>query len=217
MTLNELWLDNRPIYNRLPGVNGGYKTDVVAWLTAFWDEETIKALLDVEDFDRQVDPDLCDEQYLDFLAGLFGWSGIYWNSSWPTPTKRTLLSRSFDKIWINKGSRETLTFIITAFGIPNLIIEGTSFIIGQSEVGDQLGDIAWEYVIYLPTRYFRSPTEILVRQLDKLFSPVWTDGTLIFDDQYFGTVDILATGEDTLTATGTEFGAIAVDGSVLTS
>lgn len=188
--LNDVWRNSRPIRDRLPGTNGGYQNEVCEWFTAYWDDEVVALLDYLDNFD--VNPGTCEARFLDWLAAMFGFSGVYYNTTWPESTKRALLARAFDLIWPNKGSSMVLSYVITSFGIPVVITEGTAFILGTSEVGDSLGDIAWTYTIYLPTRYFRSPTEVLVRELDRLYSPAWCKGEVVFDDTYFRSVDAIA-------------------------
>lgn len=207
MILNDVWSNGTPIYDRLPGINGGYKNDVSQWLTIYFDENIINLNALMDNFNEQLDPETCDAKYLDYLAGLFGWSGEYWSTTYPEQTKRALLANSFSLIWPQKGSKNVLAFVITAFGIPNVIQEGDSFIIGVDEVGDELGEIAWTYRIILPSQYFKSPEEALVRKLNALFGPIWCASDIIFDDNYFGTFDIIGN----TTPVPDEYGAINVN------
>lgn len=192
MSTFDAWRDGRPVFNRLPGVNGGYSDNEVAdWLTRYWDELLTTLSLGVDDVPRQIDPLTCDVFWLDFLAIPTGWVGLYWDTTWPESAKRLLLAASLDFIWPRKGTREVLSFVLNALAIEHVIQEGESFLIGRNEVGDALGEVAWDYTIVLPTRYQNTPVEREARRIDSLFGPLWCSKRLVFSDDLFRTLEVV--------------------------
>jgi hypothetical protein len=152
MTFNPVYsrwyIDENPVSGLLPGVNGGYsENDVTRWLTSPWDSLYLKVRDDIDNFSQQLNPETCDEEYLDFLAGLCGFTGVYWDRNWDVGAKRKLLTRSQDLIWRYKGSSIVLSYVLNAFNIKHLLQQGESFIIGIDEVGDEIGVVAWDYKI----------------------------------------------------------------------
>jgi len=184
MQTSEAWASGRPIFSRLPDV---YKDNLIAdYLTAYFDKLLIETKAKVDDLPRQLNPITCDENWLDFLAPLCGFTGEYWEKAWKVNAKRLLLSNSYQNIWSNKGSKTALSTVLTCFGINHVITNRGDFILGASQVGVQtLGTTAWEYVIYLPTIYRDREEYKLTKKLDKLFGPLWCDREIIFDDKYF--------------------------------
>lgn len=177
------WATGRPIYSRLPDC---YKENPVAdWLTAYFDDLLIETKAKVDDLPRQLNPLECDVKWLDFLAPLCGFTGEYWEQSYPVSAKRLLLDNAYKIIWVNKGSRTALSTVLTCFGIQHLITNRGDFILGSSKTGDPLGTTAWEYQIFLPTIYRGTSTVQLVEKLDKLYSPLWCDREIIFNNLYF--------------------------------
>lgn len=196
MTIAESWRSRRPIFNRLPGINGRYSESAVAdHLTAFWDDLLINTRFLMEDMgERQIDPLACDAAWLDFLAPLLGWDANHWNTQWITSGKRILLANSFrgEKIWQNKGTGRILSFVLSAVGLKNIVIEDSDFIIGTSTVGDGVGSDPWSYTIYLPIEYRNTAQEREVLRIDELFSPAYCENTVIFDAELFKVYEYLA-------------------------
>ncbi|MBD2452240.1 hypothetical protein H6G76_35105 [Nostoc sp. FACHB-152] len=172
-TTYQAWQTGRPIFSRLPEV---YQENPVAdWLTEYWDELLTQNKAKIDDLPRNLDPTTCDENWLDFLAPLCGFTGEYWDKSWKTSSKRLLLANSYTLIWKNKGSREVLSFVLNALGIEHEIWTGSSFILGVSQVSiDKLGSGAWQYKVLLPSRYAQEGYEFkLARKINRLFGPLW--------------------------------------------
>lgn len=186
VTTAERWSSGRPVYSSLPGVNESYQTAVADWLTASPDSVLARSKFGlIDDGARQVDPLRCDARWLDLLAPLCGWHG-YWDASWPESSKRQLLANSYTKIWPYHGTASALSFVLTALGISHVITQGESFIIGRSEIGDEIGEVAWQYDVILPTSLYNSPQEILAKRINRLFGPAWCESSILFDDDYFG-------------------------------
>lgn len=166
----------KPIYSRMPSEQEGssyqdYKA--TEWLLSYWDQSFVDSLLKCEDLTRQFDPLFCDPDYLDFLAPLCGWTPPYWDSAYPVQSKRFLLSQSYSLIWSNKGSREVLSFVLTALEIEHKILIPGSFILGTSQVSmDQLGSGEWEFDLVLPRKYIFNGKEFkLAKKICILFVP----------------------------------------------
>ena len=200
MTTAERWAGGRPVREALPGMNEAYQTQVGDWLTEFSDSVLIRSkFIVVDDGERQVDPLSCDVLWLDLLAPLCGWYG-YWDESWPETSKRQLLANSYTKVWPYHGTSGTLSFVLNTLGITHVITQGESFIIGRNEVGDALGEIAWQYDIVLPTSLFQSDEARLARRINRLFGPLWTKSQIIFDDSYFSETGFPLFGDGLLLA-----------------
>jgi len=188
----EAWRTGRPILNNLPGINGGYSdNDLSDWLTDYWDNLVVRLKVGVDDVPRQIDPLTCDERWLDFIAIVTGWVGLYWDVTWPVAAKRTLLANSLDFIWPEKGSSGVLSFVLTALSITHEIQQGESFIIGRNEVGDELGEIAWDYTIVLPTAYQNTPVAQEAARINDLFGPLWCSSRIVHDDALFRTLEVV--------------------------
>jgi hypothetical protein len=144
-------------------------------LTAYWDELLISLKTKVDDLPRQLNPLLCDANWLDFLAPLCGFTDEYWDSTWKASSKRLLLANSYTLIWRDKGSKEVLSFILNALEISHDIWTGSSFILGTSRVGiNSLGVAAWDYKILLPSQYNLDGYEFkLANKVNRLFGPLW--------------------------------------------
>lgn len=182
MNTYQAWIvDKAPIFSRLPEC---YKDNLVTgYLTSFWDELLISTKAKVDDIPRQLNPLTCDANWLDFLAPLCGFTGVYWDKNWQDKHKRSLLNYSYTKIWSNKGSREALSTVLFCFEIPHEIAGRGDFIFGQSKLGeDPLGKAGWEYTVYLKTIYRDTPQVELVKRLIKLFGPCWCKANIKFDD-----------------------------------
>lgn len=191
------WAKERPIYGRLPGLNGGYTNNEVAdWLTTWPDQELIQARETAESIPTEYDPLLCDEIWLDYLSQLTGFRGKYWDVSWPVPTKRQLINASLDFLWARRGSTESLSFFLSSLGVLHIIRPKGSFILGESRLGDELGSVGFEFVVIAPNRYFGSPEEKIIRLGIELYTPCWCVSEIIYDDTYFSPLELLGIGDD---------------------
>jgi hypothetical protein len=182
MSAYEAWVvEKRPIYHRLPEC---YKDNPIAdWLTQYWDALLIEVKEKIDDLPKQLDPQTCDEEWLDFLAPLCGFYGDYWDRQWTLPAKRTLINNSYTLIWKNKGSRDVLSFVLDTLGIEHKIWVGQSFVLGVSQVSiDRLGNAAWEYKILLPDKYASDGKEFkLARKINKLFGCLWCRSEVVYE------------------------------------
>ncbi|UKO99354.1 phage tail protein [Nostoc sp. UHCC 0870] len=199
MQTQEAWASNRPIYSRLPEI---YKENKVAdCLTIHFDELLTETKAKVDDIPRQLNPQTCDPIWLDFLAPLCGFTGEYWDRGWTTLAKRRLLTYSYQYIWSNKGSQDTLSLVLNCFSIRHVILSEGDFILGTSQVGDILGSTPWEYTIYLPTAYIGNYKVKLTEKLNRLFGPCWCKSQIKFEDKYFKDLTVIGMSEDTVLGT----------------
>lgn len=209
MDTYKAWIvEKRPIYSRLP--DAYHDNQVANWLTDYWDELLVNLKEKIDDLPRQLNPMLCDEVWLDFLAPLCGFTSDYWDISWSVESKRILLANSYSFIWKNKGTKLVLSFILNTLGIDHEIWQGSDFILGSSQVSiDRLGDAAWEYKILLPAYYSSDGYEFqLARRINNLFGCIWCKSEVRYKSEiitelfnYVGDVDnqtILAVDDETL-------------------
>lgn len=188
MAVKEVWGSGIPILGRLPGINGKYSdNDVAKYLTAYWDELLVQTKGKVDDLYRQLDPLTCDEEWLDFLGFISGFSEGYSLSNYPVEAKRLMISRAFDLIWPNKGSKAVLEFILDALEINHSLWAGENFLAGITELPATLGGNEWRYYIRLPLIYLPNSDEFLRVELVKdLYGPVYADGGVCYDQFYAG-------------------------------
>ncbi|MBD2515181.1 hypothetical protein H6G93_09205 [Nostoc sp. FACHB-973] len=175
----EAWASGRPIFYRLPEVY--QENEITDWLTYYWDELLINSKLKVDDLPRQLNPEICDANWLDFLAPLCGFTGEYWDKDWSTNSKRILLKNSYSNIWPNKGTRQVLSLVLNALDIEHIIWSGSNFVLGVSQVSvDPLGSTGWTYKILLPLKYQPNGYEFkLARKINKLFGNLWCESEVV--------------------------------------
>jgi phage tail-like protein len=181
MNTKEAWQSGRPIFSRLPNI---YKENPLADnLVIYWEDVLVDAKNIVDDLPRQLNPLLCDANWLDFLASLCGFTGDYWDKEWAEESKRVLLANSYSFIWPNKGSRQALSFILNALFIEHKIYVEGAWVIGTSQLGiDQLGSSNWTYQILLPLKYNLEGVEFsLANKINRLYGPLWCKSEVIHD------------------------------------
>ena len=114
----------RPVYGKLPGVEGAYNNpdepDTPArWLTSGSDDLLSGTKHTLDNFYRTyLDPDTCYPLNLDWLAQHLGFVGGLWNLEWPNATKRLLLRNAHvnavsGSMWTQDSSLDTLRRIDT--------------------------------------------------------------------------------------------------------
>ncbi len=114
----------RPVYGRLPGIEGAYNNlDVedspAKWLTAGADDllSGTKHILDTF-YRTYLDPETCYPLNLDWIAQHLGFVGGLWNLEWSNSTKRLLLRNAHvnavsGSIWTRDPELDTLRRIDT--------------------------------------------------------------------------------------------------------
>ena len=181
------WSSGRPIFNRLPVP---YQNSSPAnWFTEPWDKVLIDTKLQGDDFyTNYLNPSTALESVLDWLAQFCGFTGEYWDSSWPVSIKRTLIQESYQRIWPQKGSRELLEWLISTFSLQAAVYIPGEFLAGVSRAGDTLGsDTGLVYYIRLPLLYPRTSTEWLtVENINQLYGPVYAKSRVMYELFYAG-------------------------------
>lgn len=204
MQTYEAWVvERRPVFARLPGINGGYTDNSPTdWLTDYWDGLLLELKAKAEEAaGRQMNPLTCDPEWLDYLAPLAGFDANHWQIKWSEQTKRTLISNAFTLIWKDKGSREVLSLVLGAVGLRHEVIVQGDFLVGISEVGDPIGELPWDYTIFLPPEYQYREEEQLAQWVNERFGPCWCRSRIVFDPERFQRFDLLEAATDTALAT----------------
>jgi hypothetical protein len=117
---------SRPVYNRLPGVEGAYNREgedtAAKWLTSGTDDLLSGSKLSIDRFYRNtLNPDTCYPLNLDWLAQHFGFIGGLWNIEWPSDVKRKILKNAHvnmleeDSLWTRDQEADTLRSIDKSF------------------------------------------------------------------------------------------------------
>lgn len=184
----EAWAEGRPIFERLPEA---YRDDeIAAWLVGGADDylTQLRAKIDISTL---FNPLQCPADWLDYLATLTGFYGPYWDAQWPESGKRILINSAFTKVWPNAGTVECLSFILEALGIPNRVRVAGAFLIGISEVGDDIGYNPWSYEIQLHPSARGTTQENIARRVNQLWGPCWCSSSIIFDERIIELVPVL--------------------------
>lgn len=190
MQTAEAWRSGRPIYSRLPGVNGQYQDElggtIAEWLTAHSDLTLVQTKTKILDLPRQLNPNTCDESFLDFLAILNGFTGEYWDTKWTTTQKRSILTEA-NWIWENKGSKMVLEYLFNVFAIESTIWEAAGFYAGVTLLPATIGEPDFRYMVTLPLKYLRNSPEFkLAEKLNNLFGPVVCESRACYVKFYAG-------------------------------
>ena len=190
------WENNAPIYGRLPGESEAYRKGednaeepVAQWLTTPWDALLCETRDKVNSFYQDfLNPLTAKPEHLDWLSGLCGYTSEYSLVEYPEAIKRQLIARAFDYVWINKGTKNLLEYlIIQSFQVDAEIYLLGNFIADVSVVGDTLGGEAFEYYIRLPLKYLRtSKTWQLTERLNRLYGPIYCHSQVLYDRFYAG-------------------------------
>jgi hypothetical protein len=192
------WDTGRPILHRLPGQNEGYDHEdptsspyppVSDWLTQFWDELLIQTKEKFESFHANyLDPVTALPENLDWLAQMCGFTGAYWDASWPDATKRKLIAQSYLFIWPYKGTRAVLEFMYgEAFGLNARIYILGEFLAGVTQVPAAVGGETLRFYVRVPLLYLRtSPDWGLTDRLRRLYSPAYVDSSVVYERFYAG-------------------------------
>ena len=192
------WDESKPIYNRLPGDNEGYRRDqnsgdydptedVALWLTTPWDELLVETKGKVDSFyDNYLNPQTALPEYLDWLAQLCGLTGPYWDSQWDVSVKRTLIANSYSYIWQNKGTRELFEWLFTVFALDAAILVIGDFLFDVTILDAPIGGGNLKYYIVTKLVYLRTSAQwALLEKLNALFGPVFCESRVIYEQFYF--------------------------------
>ncbi len=198
------WNTGKPIHDRLPGENEGYRKDeswsgynptidppIARWLTEPWDGLLIEVKTKTENvYATHLNPLTAQPENLDWLAQLCGFTGEYWDVSWSVAVKRQLIAQSLVDIWENKGSRVLLEWLIQLFGLQARIYLLGEFLADINKAGDVLGGEALHYWLLVKLNYLRTSDEWkLLEKLNRLYSPVYCDSAVVYE-QFFADFSI---------------------------
>lgn len=162
------WSENQPLTKRLP-YEGYQDNDDVLAFTAYWDDLLVNCKTEIESIGEKLNPETTTEDWLDYLAPLYGFVGEYWQSkSWSVPVKRLFLQHSW-QIWQSRGTLEILQMIVSWF-VPEsnfTIWTPKSFIAGQTPLNAELGlpRFIYHIVLFYGSQEF---SDDLIRQLNKV-------------------------------------------------
>ena len=187
--------NTHPVTSLLPGENEAYTGNAIARsLTAPWDIYTASLVSALSNFyARSLDPKTCDAAYLDWLAQWAGYTGPYWDASWPESAKRALIAEAYTRVWPTKGSQDLLLWLFDLFEIDfQLISSSLPFRADVSRAGDRVGGPSSIFHVLLPMTYSRLGKWVTARQLLALFTPIWIPFTVSYEESR---ADIMRAGE----------------------
>jgi hypothetical protein len=189
MLTYEAWVTNaRPIYARLPRVKYYIENpeNPSNWLTRWFDELLIKTKATIDDLPRQLNAATCDADWLDFVAALSGFTGEYWEKAWPVAAKR-IIAQNADRIWSNKGTKDILELILSAFNLQAEVYVTGGFYAGVTQLPGLLGSPTYQYFIYVPIVYLRTGREFrLIQKINRLFGPVFCESRVAYKGWFAG-------------------------------
>jgi hypothetical protein len=195
------WDTGRPIHDRLPGENEGYRKDeewgghdpienppIARWLTTPWDELLMEWKTYIDDIPKNyLDPATALPSALDWLGQLWGFTGEYWDTGWPDIIRRTLIQNS-QWIWINMGTETLMTWMIALFGLKATLYQLGDFRADISEAEDTIGNDGREFEIFVIVNladYFRVSAQWrLLERLCDLYMPIYVEKTICYEEFY---------------------------------
>jgi hypothetical protein len=195
------WDTGRPIHDRLPGENEGYRKDeewdgfdevenppIARWLTAPWDELLMvwKDWLDAIP-QNYLNPETALPISLDWLAQLWGFTGYYWDTGWDDAVKRALIKNS-QWIWINMGTETLMNWILQLFELKATLYQLGDFRADISAAEDTIGNDGREFEIFVIVAlsdYFRTSAQWrLLARLCDLYMPIYVEKTICYEEFY---------------------------------
>lgn len=178
----KIWHSQRPVYNSLPKIFGGFENETTSYLTQYWDDLSIDCKTKIEQINQNFDIDNCNDVYLPLLAMLAGFSGEYSIDHYPPNVIRLLIKKSFDFIWHYKGSEKVLRFILNTLNIPFFIWQGTLLLTDISKVPHILGIDNLSFFIQLPLCFTRNSFDWLETvRIIRLYTPAYTNIIICYD------------------------------------
>ena len=103
---------------------------------------------------KEVDADTCSDEFLDYLAFLYGFSDSYWSFLWSNEVKRNILKLGI-KYWQILGTKEALELWLAALNIPCSIWSGSVLTL-PFKMSAKLGTRRNKVVFRLPISETRS-------------------------------------------------------------
>ncbi|HEY9736751.1 MAG TPA: phage tail protein [Trichocoleus sp.] len=179
------WNTGRPIHGRLPQESQQYQgNEPTDWLTQPWDGLLMDSKAAADSlYADYLNPETCRADAIDWLAQLTGFTGAYWDTSWPLVVKRILIAEAFSRIWPEKGSRALLEWLLEIFELQGQLYILGDFLAGINKAGDPLGsDEGFEYFIRVPIAYLRTGASWkLMEKLNALFGPIYCQSRVTYD------------------------------------
>lgn len=177
------WDEGRPVFNRLPRY-GWIDIDpdappVADWITAAYDSVLIELQQAILNFPRDyIDPTTARPDALDWLAQLSGYTGEYWDATWPVAIKRQLITDAQAIVWRYKGTLYLLQYLLDLFSLSARPRLRGQWRIGVSKIGDPIGGGLLIYSIILgsatdPGYPRASDAWRLIERFNRLYMPAW--------------------------------------------
>lgn len=223
MSSAEAWQKGQPITLRLPGENSAYRKDeewegydpeldppIARWLEDPWDKLLTDSKDKIDNFHTNyLNPETCYPEALDWLAQFCGFTGDYWSSSWDEAVKRQLLLRSYEFIWVNKGSKQLLEWLLEVFGLQARIYLLGQLLAGITPLPATLGGDPFRYWLLVRLRYLRtSPEWKLIEKLNRLFGPVYAESRVCYEYFYAG---FSVAGDPCFSRVGVSYGLLLIE------
>jgi len=196
------WAEQRPIYYLLPGENEGFLKDpefndpeadppIADWLTSYWDQLLIEQKAITDSFHEDyLNPTTCLPEALNgWLAQHFGYSGEYWDESWPDGAKRSLLANAYEgrRVWESKGTEELFYWLLGVFDLEANIYQVGSFLVDITLLPAEVGGEPLTFYLTVGLIYPRISREWgLVEKLRKLFTAAYCDSFTCYEQFYAG-------------------------------
>jgi phage tail P2-like protein len=196
------WDEKKPILKRLPQY-AWQDNEIVSWIVDPYDRMLVELQQAILNFPKDfIDPLTCRADALDWLAQLMGFTGDYWDTSWPEPVKRTLIKNA-QFVWSFKGTQQLLEYLLALFSLDVAIELQGSWQVGETAIGSPIGGELLTYSLLVNSTgrafYLRSSDQWrLVEQLNRLFMPCWCspgslNGSFVHYDRF--RVGLSAVGE----------------------
>jgi len=184
-TSKEAWSVGRPVYKRLP-YNGYQDNDLVDHISNWVDFRLTQASSLAQNFYREVSPDTAQDASLDYLAWLVGMSGQYWDRTWSSSVKRSMIRLAHPVLWRNRGTEDALRAVLDTHAIAYDIWTDGNLQLGFNLPG-VFGTPKLRFFLRLPLSYLRSgPIFREARRTVANFSPALVQKTVCYDRFYLG-------------------------------
>jgi len=114
------WMQGIPFLARMPEA---YRDrEETSWLTTAWDELLIATRnLAEATYTTHLDPQTANPENLDWLAQHFGFTEEFWDETWSTEVKRTLLLNAYRFIWAERGTERVINWMLALHQIPAVL------------------------------------------------------------------------------------------------
>lgn len=146
----------RPLYSRLP--KQGYQDNPVAnALTAWVDGKYISVKQQLEQFYRELSPETCKAEYLDYLAALVALADDYWQPQWSESVKRQMIA-NVSRLLKRRGTYEAVRTVLAIHDIDYRLWASTALLMPFA-MPRSFGSDDLRYYLRLPLKYARLGAE----------------------------------------------------------